>query len=438
MLPVEPRQVDYLYARLLEAEAQELLVIRDALLPHKTQLAERLWELLEDRKADLDQRLRAACALARYTPEDPRWAHVSGDVAARLVIQNASALGTWTSALQPAGKFLLPALASFLVQEDRHPSERRVIASLYMTLADGQPDALAPLERELDEQASGEAGVALAKRRANIGVALLVMGRGETVWPRLRHSSDPTLRSILIHRLAPGGVDPKLLLTRFEQERDNSIRRAVLLSLGEFGLDRLPLVERENAIPKLLQVYRDDSDAGIHSAVEWLLRRWEASASLKEIDTALATGKMREKRQWYVNRQGQTMVLIPKPGDFLMGEGEQRCMFAINRSYAIASKEVTVAQFLQFRADHKFLRETAPTGNHPVTMVSWYDAAAYCNWLSDKEGIPEDQWCYVPSAKDKYGQGMRMAPNYLHLAGYRLPTEAEWEYACRAGADTSY
>jgi len=68
--------------------------------------------------------------------------------------------------------------------------------------------------------------------------------------------------------------------------------------------------------------------------------------------------------------------------------------------------------------------------------VTWYKAAAYCNWLSEQEGIDEDQWCYLPVG-EKYAEGMKLAPNHLGRTGYRLPTESEWEYSCRALASAS-
>jgi formylglycine-generating enzyme required for sulfatase activity len=299
----------------------------------------------------------------------------------------------------------------------------------------------------------------LAKRKANAAVALLRMNQPAKVWPLLAHSPDPRVRSYLIHRLGPLGVDAAAILKQLDVESDITIRRALYLSLGEFGEKELALENRESLLPKLQAMYREETDPGLHAAVEWLLRTWKQHEWLRQAsDDWAKDNEQREKRldgikqslandkettppQWYVNGQGQTMVVMPGPVEFVMGsppteagrlDHEMQHKERISRTFALASKPVTVEQFRAFEKGDMPPPVSAGTAELPVVGISWYMAVKYCNWLSEQEGIPKDQWCY-----EIKGDAIELRSGYLSLTGYRLPTESESEYATRAGAVTS-
>ncbi|HVC94603.1 MAG TPA: formylglycine-generating enzyme family protein [Pirellulales bacterium] len=157
-----------------------------------------------------------------------------------------------------------------------------------------------------------------------------------------------------------------------------------------------------------------------------------------------------------VDSIGMKLVLVPS-GDFMMGAEEDpadslppnvrrdlldhelpRHRVRVTRPFYMGAYEVTLRQFLVFYHAAKYKTDAERDGkpnwgynrdgdniksttfrpwapgwkiaqDHPAVYVSWNDAVAFCNWLSKKEGKK-----------------------------YRLPTEAEWEYACRAGTETRY
>jgi eukaryotic-like serine/threonine-protein kinase len=303
-----------------------------------------------------------------------------------------------------------------------------------------------------------------AKRQSNAAVALLRLGRSEMAWPLLKHTPDPRVRSYLIHRVAPLGAEPDPLGKRLDEESDVTVRRALILSLGEFDEKQWPAAVRQTMLEKLQGIYRAEADPGLHAAAEWLLRTWQQASWLKQLnnqwmnDAALRAKvlsdvqqELRKTRgkaptvnpQWYVNGQGQTMVIIPGPMEFVMGspateatrqENETQNKVRIGRTFALAAKTVTFDQFRQFDQNVKLPDKFTRAGDLPIVGTKWFNAAAYCNWLTKEEGLADEQCCYQTDAK---GNVTRLKTNYLSLSGYRLPTEAEMEYATRAGATAS-
>ena len=162
-----------------------------------------------------------------------------------------------------------------------------------------------------------------------------------------------------------------------------------------------------------------------------------------------ASGKTEEKSgqgnfRWYRNSLGMEFIYI-SPGTFMMGSppdergrdsDETQHLVTLTRGYFMQTTEVTVGQWRAFVKDtgYKSQAETgggtwiwngtawekmekfywddpsyAQTDRHPVKCVSWNDVQAFVKWISYREQM-----------------------------NYRLPTEAEWEYACRAGATTAF
>src|SRR5262249_48324257 len=152
------------------------------------------------------------------------------------------------------------------------------IIDFYRDYSDGYPNRLGPLEQRLALDVPGESPNQQARRKAALMAALAALGKGDHAWRALVHTADPTLRSYLIERLVPAGVDANDLKQRLSAEDSASAHQAIILALGAFPVEPIP-----DLAPELARLYEFDADAGIRSAAGWVLRVWTKDERLPAI-----------------------------------------------------------------------------------------------------------------------------------------------------------
>jgi hypothetical protein len=225
--------VTELQERLPLVSPSQFPVVRSALLPYKDRVTKPLWDVALDTKRDVRPRLEAACALATFAPNDSNWKEINTLVAGRLVTLEASALVAWREALRPAKEQLIEPLPK-IYRDAAQKEQSRIYAAetladyvsdrldkLFDLLADAElfqfpvmlatvaahkevavPLAHEELAKQLPESAGANQRERLAKRQANMAVALFDLGAPGEVWPRFARTPDPSVRSVTVRRTA--------------------------------------------------------------------------------------------------------------------------------------------------------------------------------------------------------------------------------------------
>jgi formylglycine-generating enzyme required for sulfatase activity len=195
---------------------------------------------------------------------------------------------------------------------------------------------------------------------------------------------------------------------------------------------RTPQTMQLQAIEHRIEVRKDGfipfttavtPEAGLERQIRYHLVSSDRAVALQESAPLITTGT------------GYSLRLIPV-GTFTMGSerreqgrrpNEGFKQVTLKRPFYLGVTEITNGEFRKFRPEHVsgvIDKHSIDLDSQPVTQVSWNDAAEYCNWLSEHDGLP-------PAYEMKDNDYKLKRPV---TTGYRLPTEAEWEYAARYSA----
>jgi formylglycine-generating enzyme required for sulfatase activity len=317
-----------------------------------------------------------------------------------------------------------------------------LIAALAAAKESAVPALLQRVGQELDDP----------QTRARYAIALLHLSDPRGAGQVLALVPGPKYRTAFIHTFSTWHGELRPLPALLRQIKTPGFQSGLCAALGLVPVESLALDEHGSLKDALVDLYRDADDGGTHSAAGWALRKWQED--LPVLKCSSEHDPQHPNRKWFVNSHQMTMLRV-NAGNFRMGYPDKKEWgrphdVKLTQSFYVCDREVWADLFEQFVKDpdwpeaekpvdwRGFSEPSVPKPDCAASGLSWYDAIRFCNWLSKKEGRNP---CYTRSKNGAVGKGAGHPETWEWKPGangYRLPTEAEWEYTCRAGSTTPY
>lgn len=459
-------------------DSRSLLVIRESLQPYRDRCVDECWQVLESgpaappRSVPRQRAFRAAMLLARLDPPTPaatssRWLNMAPFLSEEVVdwvLRSPDDYRVIVDGMLPLAELLTPSLSLTLGQpepSDRsrsqiallrsfHEGEDQRLTSMLVQGSKWQWDDLKPAIKRVSPEwlrprlsvprdtSSPEAELRWERQVAASAALLLSIAPDERSWGWLRRDPNPGIRSLLIERIAYLGVPLAVVEQRFIQEgtlaeqADPGLLSGLLLAIAEFPEANSQLTEPSRSL--IRQLYEMHPDSGVHSAAGWIMDHIGMPVNPAKLATSGVNG--RAGFQWRVTPQGHVMVRF-----------DARNEPEIGRIFELCTTEVSVRQYQAFHPYKYYSSKISPNVECPVNIVKWPEALNYCNWLSSQHGLSEDNYCCPagPPGESFEQQLTRLnewSPDqdtsYMNRRGYRIPTQAEWAFACAAGAKSRW